>query len=148
MRLCVVDSSFALAWVFEDEANAAADALLSRLEVQDTMVVPAVLWSLDVRNALRSAVKRGRLLPEHAEQRRLALEAVPRVTVRCPHGLGDRIDALMRTHDLTSYDAAYLAITIEQGLPLATADARLAEAARREGVPSLRDALGPDFAER
>lgn len=134
MRLCVLDASFAMAWVFADEANPVADALLARLEASDSIVVPAVLWSLEVRNVLRSAVRRSRLSPELADQHRLALRDLPKVVVECPNGLADEIDELVRAHDLTSYDAAYLAVAIEHELPLATADASLAAAALAAGV--------------
>ena len=77
MRLCVVDCSFAMAWVFADEASPIADALLQRLEHSDSIVVPAVLWALEVRNTLRSAVRRKRLTETEAEQRRLALLDLP-----------------------------------------------------------------------
>lgn len=134
MRLCVVDCSFTMAWVFADEANPTADALLHRLEAADTIVVPAVLWALEVRNTLRSAVRRKRLTAAQAEERRLLLLELPRVAVGFPNGLGDALDRLIRAHDLTSYDAAYLAVALEHGLPLATSDDSLATAAATAGV--------------
>lgn len=134
MRLCVVDCSFAMSWVFEDERSEVADQLAQRLSERDAIVVPSVLWSLDVRNALRNAVRRGRLTAVEAEQGRQLLAQLPRVTVACPAGLGDTIDRLMRAHDLTSYDAAYLTIAMEFALPLATTDATLAAAAGAAGV--------------
>jgi predicted nucleic acid-binding protein len=48
--------------------------------------------------------------------------------------------ALARRHRLTVYDAAYLELALREELPLATLDAALAEAARREGVLVLGDA--------
>lgn len=134
MRLCVLDASFAMAWVFADEGNPLADGLLERLGKTDSVVVPAVLWSLEVRNVLRTAVRRNRLSAELAEQYRLALQDLPKVVVACPNGLGDVVDELVLVHDLRSYDAAYLAVAIEHGLPLATADERLASAAGAVGV--------------
>ena len=134
MRLCVVDCSFAMAWVFDDERNEAADDLLVRLAKQDSIVVPAVLWSLEIRNALRTAVRRRRLTTAAADQRRRALFDLPKVTVACPPGLGDTVDALVRECDLTSYDAAYLAVALEHELPLATLDDALAVAAESVGV--------------
>jgi predicted nucleic acid-binding protein len=41
---------------------------------------------------------------------------------------------LARREGITSYDAAYLDLALREGLPLATRDAALAEAARRVGV--------------
>lgn len=137
MRLCVVDSSFALSWVFDDERNAIADDLYARCSNGDSFVVPAVLWGLEVRNALRSAVRRQRLTPRQAEERRLLLSRLPRVTVSAPPGLGAELDALMRAHGLTSYDAVYLAVALEHGLPLATKDTELQAAAIASGVAAF-----------
>jgi len=39
-----------------------------------------------------------------------------------------------RTHSLISYDAAYLELAMRRGLPLATLDNRLADAARQADV--------------
>ena len=139
MRLCVLDCSLAMSWVFEDERDVVADRLLAHLERADCVVVPAVLWSLEVRNALRGAVRRKRVTAEDAEQQRLAFAAIPTVAVPCPHGLGDAIDRLVRAHGLTSFDAAYLAIASEHALPLATVDAGLESAARHEKVPLFRE---------
>jgi predicted nucleic acid-binding protein len=88
VRICVVDSSFAAGWIFDHESNEPARALLERLRRnrQDTIVVPAVLWDLELRNVLRTAVRRRRLSTAEAEQRRTCLLAVPRVVVACPHG--------------------------------------------------------------
>jgi predicted nucleic acid-binding protein len=140
VRICVVDSSFAAGWIFDDEPNEPARALLDRLRRnrQDTIVVPAVLWALELRNVLRTAVRRRRLTMAEAEQRRASLLAVPRVVVAAPHGLGDPLDALIRTFDLTSYDAVYLAVAQEVGLPIATGDEDLAAAAERLGVGRYR----------
>ncbi|HYF55734.1 MAG TPA: type II toxin-antitoxin system VapC family toxin [Salinarimonas sp.] len=45
---------------------------------------------------------------------------------------------LARRHALTSYDAAYLALALNEGVPLATRDRPLAAAAAREGVIVMR----------
>lgn len=140
MRICVADSWFAAGWIFDDESNEPARALLERLRRnrQDTIVVPAVLWALELRNVLRTAVRRRRLSTAEAEQRRTCLLAVPRVVVACPHGLGDPLDVLIRNFDLTSYDAAYLSVAHEVGLPIATCDDDLAAAAEQLGVGRYR----------
>ena len=44
---------------------------------------------------------------------------------------------LARRHRLTVYDAAYLELALREGVPLATLDGPLANAARTEGVPVL-----------
>ena len=42
---------------------------------------------------------------------------------------------LAREQELSSYDASYLELAIREGLPLATLDGRLKDAAARVGVP-------------
>ena len=48
-----------------------------------------------------------------------------------------KIPELARKHKLTSYDAAYLELAIRGGLPIATFDRALAEAATAKGVKLL-----------
>ena len=127
-----------MAWVFEDEANSVADALAERLRGNDSVVVPAVLWTLEVANALRTGVIRKRITPEKAEERRKAFSELPVVTVPSPDALGDSLSRLMHTHDLTSYDATYLAIALEHSLHLASNDKQLQNAATAAGVELWR----------
>jgi predicted nucleic acid-binding protein len=47
--------------------------------------------------------------------------------------------ALARAHNLSSYDASYLDLSMRKGLPLATLDTRLREAAKKTDVPILMD---------
>lgn len=44
---------------------------------------------------------------------------------------------LARQEGLTGYDAAYLELAMREGLPIATRDQQLREAAAREGVPEF-----------
>jgi predicted nucleic acid-binding protein len=46
----------------------------------------------------------------------------------------NRIEALSRRHNLTAYDAAYLDVALENGLPLATLDEALVRASGTAGV--------------
>jgi predicted nucleic acid-binding protein len=45
---------------------------------------------------------------------------------------------LARRERLTSYDAAYLELAMREGLPLATLDQQLRDAAARAGVPAFQ----------
>lgn len=48
-----------------------------------------------------------------------------------------RVRALAAAHGLSVYDACYMDLAMRLGLPLATVDDRLAEAARTAGVTRL-----------
>lgn len=62
----VLDTSVALTWQFADEQTVATRAVLARV-TEEGAVVPS-LWRLEVANALRSAVRRGRMsLPRRDE---------------------------------------------------------------------------------
>jgi predicted nucleic acid-binding protein len=45
--------------------------------------------------------------------------------------------ALGRSNSLSSYDAAYLELAMRQGLPIATLDSKLLQAARHVDIPIL-----------
>jgi len=47
------------------------------------------------------------------------------------------LSTLARVNELSSYDASYLDLSLKKGLPIATIDARLIEAAKKVDVPVL-----------
>ena len=129
----VIDASVTLAWCFEDETSAAADAVLDRLE-REPALAPAH-WPLEVANALRTAERRGRLEASALPRLRALLAALP-VEV-APVALTTAVFSVLetaRTYELSAYDAAYLDLAATRGLPLATADDRLRAACVLAGV--------------
>jgi len=132
----VVDASAALAWCFEDEGSEHADGWLAQLATSGA-IAPAI-WPLEVANGLRSAERRGRLATGELAQAAALLLSLPvRVeAVSTADALGDVAD-LARRLDLSVYDAAYVALARQRGLPLATLDGRLREAGTRAGVELL-----------
>ena len=129
----VVDASVALAWCFEDEASLYADQILGQLEAGNAWA-PSI-WPLEIANALRVAEKRKRLNAAEIPRLRQLLGALPVAVepVDVESALGEVLE-LARALDLTSYDAAYVALALRRQAPLATADAALREAARKAGV--------------
>ena len=129
----VVDASVALAWCFSDESSESADRALSRLE-QDDALAPAI-WPLEVANGLRTAERRGRLdLADVARVRELLLSLPVQIEgVLLDAALGEVMDVARRL-ELTTYDAAYLALAARHGIALATVDERLRRACEKAGV--------------
>lgn len=129
----VLDASVTLAWLFEDESDPETDQLLERLETE-TALVPG-LWLYEVANVLIAGERRNRLT-ETQSRRFLALLAdLPiRVMEAGRTSLWAGALPLAREHGLSLYDAAYLDLAMQEGLPLATRDKALGEAARRAGV--------------
>ena len=110
----VIDAAVALAWVFPDEHNAAADAILESLEHQ-AVVVPAN-WSVEVADALAAGEQTG---THHRGQRRFVtlLETLDVVEYACePASASQARLAVLRPHRLRRRRAMC------ENLPLATFD--------------------------
>jgi len=129
----VLDASIALAWCLDDETSLSADHALDRLAT-DEAVVPAI-WPLEVANGLRSAERRGRItIADSARVRQLLLSLPIHIEVVDLAAALTEVADLARTFDLSAYDAAYLSLAARRGLPMATADDRLAHACAQAGV--------------
>lgn len=129
----VLDGSITLAWFFEDESDAYADAVEDAL-VKASAVVPA-LWHLEVANALLVGERRKRTTEAKATQFVGLLQSLP-ISVdeaTIAQAWGDTLH-LARGQNLSAYDAAYLELALRRGLPLATLDDRLKTAAAAVGV--------------
>ena len=132
----VLDCSVTVAWLFEDEATPAIDALQDQLK-DGRALVPG-LWRLEVGNVLAQAERRGRLTSAQTSAHLELLDRLPVSTDTETEARAFReILALARSESLTTYDAAYLELAARRGLPLATLDRALARAARRAGVATL-----------
>lgn len=127
----VVDASVTLAWCFEDEASPQTEAILDLLS-DDTAVVPS-LWELEVSNVLLFGERRRRLT-ESQTARFVALLGQLPILVDSASVDMEAVLAVGRHHALTAYDAAYLVLAEREGVPLATLDVRLRNAARAVGV--------------
>ncbi len=136
MTAIVIDSSVALSWCFEDETSPEMDAIYERVR-DDGGIVPG-LWHLEVGNVLLQAEKRGRISAAALAARLEALAQLPiSIDIETPARAWGAIVILARTEGLTTYDATYLDLAMRLGLPLATNDRALADAARRAAVPVL-----------
>jgi predicted nucleic acid-binding protein len=132
----VVDASVALAWCFEDERSPPLVALLGRAATEGAYAPQ--IWPLEALNALFSAQRRGRIAS--AKRRELAslLRELPiALDPDTATEAWSATQTLAEAHGLTAYDAAYLELALRLGLPLATLDKALADAARILGAPLL-----------
>jgi predicted nucleic acid-binding protein len=129
----VLDASVALAWCFKDEQTRYTRSMLEELN-QTQAFVPAV-WPLEVGSGLLIGERRRRLSPENVTELVALLDTLPvTVDVRSvTDGVGSVLP-LARQHGLSTYDASYLELAIRMGLPLATTDRRLRNAANAADV--------------
>jgi predicted nucleic acid-binding protein len=129
----VLDNSVLVAWAF-DERSDYADAVGGSL-ADGRALVPSV-WPLEFADTLLVAERHGRL--NEAEVTRIRDYVLSlRIEVVADHAprITTEVLALARQHRLSVYDASYLDLAMREGLPLASLDQRLVEAARRCGVP-------------
>jgi predicted nucleic acid-binding protein len=130
----VVDSSVTMAWCFEDEVTPFTEQLLNRTR-REGAFVPAI-WPLEVANVLLIAERRQRLSEADREAFMQLLRSLPIfIDGAAIDRAFDEVFHLGRAYNLTSYDAAYLELSVRRQLPLATLDLRLRDAALALGVP-------------
>ncbi|HKK94270.1 MAG TPA: type II toxin-antitoxin system VapC family toxin [Longimicrobiales bacterium] len=129
----VVGASVTLAWAFEDERTGLAMSVLDALDGSEA--VAASIWPLEIVNGLVVAERRGRITSQDASRFASLLLQLPIVVDpverRRPF---ETTRQLARDHQLSAYDASYLELAIRLGVPLATLDHRLADAAGQAGV--------------
>jgi len=127
----VLDASAAVTWVLRDgkpEDEERIDELVST----GFVLVPE-LWHAEMANALRSAVRAGRIDEEFVVG---VCEQLDQLDIRTD-AVGNQVQRLtLEAHacDLTSYDTSYLLLAKDRGLPLATLDRQLSRAAIASGV--------------
>ena len=139
MTELVLDASVALSWCFKNEATAAADSVLERLATA-TASVPAI-WHLEIANVLALSERRGWVTPASSAEFIALLETLAiHVDEETPSRALGRVLDLAREERLTAYDAAYLELAMRLGLPLASKDADLCDAAEHLGVSVIRAA--------
>jgi predicted nucleic acid-binding protein len=129
----VLDGSTALAWCFVDEKSAYADAVARKLPSLRA-VVPTI-WHLEVANAMVVGERRGRC--ERSDTVKW-ITFLSSLSISVDEASGSRVFNevvdLARAQNLSAYDAAYLELALRRGLPLATLDDRLKDAAVAAGV--------------
>ena len=131
----VLDNSVVTGWYLPEQATAYGQSVATRLE-SDKALVPT-LWQLELANVLKTACTRGKLDLETARQILDALGRLPIEIDTSPAPGQRQLFELAMRYQLSSYDAAYLELAMRHGLPIATQDLHLKEAAMAAGVDVL-----------
>jgi len=125
----VIDASVVIAWAFKEQ-HATAELTFSRIQTEQA-IAPA-LWWYELRNVLVVGERQGRLTERETAR---FLRNISRLAITVDSSPNEiQVLTLARRHRLTVYDAAYLELALREGLPLATLDEALADAASAEGV--------------
>lgn len=129
----VLDASITLPLFLQDEDSTAIRSLLQQLDDEDLALLTSPHWRLECWSGVMGAERRGRISEDTARDARVELSQLP--VVRLPdHAPEDLIFELARRHRLSIYDAAHLALALQEGALLATGDNALATAAKEHGA--------------
>ena len=132
----VLDNSIVMSWCFKDETNDYAEIVLNRL-TKATAVVPSI-WPLEVVNVLLVAERQKRLSKSDSIRFITLLSQLPIVVeYERPEMMMKELLSLARANGLSSYDASYLDLAMRNGVPIATLDTNLINAAKKSDVPIL-----------
>lgn len=142
MRRIVPDNSIILSWCLADENDPRAERAM-QLVIDHGAVVPGIWW-YELRNALVVNERRGRLGAADSRSTLADLREM-RITIDHEHDEALLLD-LSRQHELSVYDAAYLEVALRLGLPLASLDQRLCEAASACDIALIEEDQGMDGA--
>lgn len=126
MRRFVVDASVAAQWYFPEEHTALAESLLQVAKIE--LVAPDLLH-VEMAALVRERVYRQEIDPGTAERILAALRKAP-VELKSSADLSQDALALMLGEGIALHDAFYLALAIQAGCPVLTADARLRDTLR------------------
>jgi len=130
----VIDASVTVAWCFDDESTTFTEGILDLLSAGAEGVAPGI-WPLEVANALLIAERRKRI---SMAQLTALLGRIVQLPVSVETIEPDRafspVLSVARQHQLTEYDAAYVELALRKGLPFATLDDKLRQAARTAGI--------------
>ena len=118
----IVDASVILRAYFPDEAQTQAQAVIrEHVAGRITLLAPALL-RYELSNAVWQAERRERITRSQADE---ILQSITGLDIEIvPQDWGAGL-SLARQYNLSVYDAAYLALAQEHGLPLITGDLRL-----------------------
>ena len=127
----VLDNSVVSGWLLNDQACAYSELIAMRLQAVRAIAPP--LLQLEYTNVMRTACKRQNMIAAQAHQIVAMLAELPIDIDNASLHPSQLLDLALR-YDLTSYDAVYLDLALRRGLPIATRDQALADAALVAGV--------------
>ena len=132
----VLDPSVTLAWVYAAETTPAVQNVFATLALRGAWAPN--LWRLEVANVLEMGVRRRRHDETFRDATLADLALLPiRIDAETDTQAWGATARLAARHRLTLYDSAYLELARRLGLPLATLDPDLRNAAGAEFVPLL-----------
>ncbi len=132
----VLDNSVAMCWLLNNGRSADGAYALDVLDsLKTTQAVVPALWALEAANIVVKVEAKGLVTEARTQAFVATLCRLNIVTDKATaaRALSDTLN-LARRYKLSAYDAAYLELSLRDGLPLATLDGDLEKAARKAGI--------------
>lgn len=133
----VLDNSVTMRWLFGDGSRddlGYAERILERLADAGTTALVPSIWALEAANVIARAESRGLITEARSREfltllQDMAIEPDPETF---DHAFEETLHLAQR-HALSAYDAAYLELSLREGVPLATLDTELLRALAETG---------------
>ncbi len=132
MKICVVDCSYFLSFIMPDEKNNDIDLAAY------SVFVPSIFF-LECMNVLKTALKKQRITSIQYEECMWAFKDLP---FNVDHFSSTQeslqtISRLSLEHNLTSYDASYVELSIRLNASLGTLDKKIIEVCSHQKISLL-----------
>jgi len=133
----VVDASVGVKLFLQEDGSEQAEQLFTLLgrEPAHVIAVPD-LFFIECANVFRSRVLRRLMAPETARQAFAILRSLPLQTVSSSEVSSEALEFAL-AQSLSVYDGTYVALARRLGVPLVTADRRLAGKLRQAGMKAI-----------
>jgi len=130
MKNMVIDASMAATWTLEDEKIEAGDKIMEETK-KSKIMVPDLFWH-EYRSILLTKHRRGKLKREKIA---ILLKDLRSLEIKefCIEA-DNTVISLAFQHNLSAYDAVYLALAIQEKAIMATNDKKLLQAAIAQGL--------------
>ena len=121
----VLDSSFCGAFIMPDERSQKVTDFFEKITEDSKLCVPALFW-YEISNLLTSAIKRRRInLPEIMELFKLLPQSKFTTDFSYGNEYTNTVTSLAIKYGISSYDAAYLELTIRKNAMIGSLDEKL-----------------------
>lgn len=131
----VLDNSITMCWLLKDGKPNDVDYAFQVLHAcaETTAFVPCI-WYLEVANVIAKMELKNIVPKVRSQEFLVTLQRMDIVADPSMQFVFRETLDLARRYKLSAYDAAYLELSIRQGLPLATLDEALKKSAEKAGV--------------